>query len=68
MESGVPGVPGVAVLRPVEREVLQGPDYVTPLHPLMEELLVMEMKMKVHHVTILRVKVGAKYEVRMAVS
>ena len=60
MESGVPGAPGVAVLRPVEVEVGQGPNSVTLLHHLMEENLAMAMVVKLQYVTILNVKVGLR--------
>ena len=38
MEGGVPGAPGVAVVRPVEREVCPGLEYVILLLQLMEEI------------------------------
>ena len=38
MEGGVPGAPGVAVVKPVEREVWQGLESVILLLKLMEEI------------------------------
>ena len=41
MEIGVPGVPGVPVLRPVEEEIWQGLENVILLLQLMEGMTVM---------------------------
>ena len=49
MDSGVPGAPGVDVLRPVGKEVKQGLETVILLLQLMEEIHVqgMEVSLKV---------------------
>ena len=63
MDSGFPGAPGVAVLRPVEREVKQRLETVILLLQLMEEIHVqgMEVSLKIVpmiHVTKVKVKVS----------
>ena len=58
MESGVPGVPGVAVVRPVEVEILRGLGNVILLLQPMEESPVLEMVVSLINVTISHVKVG----------
>ena len=58
MDSGVPGVPGVAVLRPVDKDGPPGLETVILLLQLMEEMIVrMEMKVSLKAVTINLVKV-----------
>ena len=58
MDSGVPGVPGVAVLRPVDKDGSPGLETVTLLPQLMEEMTVkMEMKVSLKAATLIPVKV-----------
>ena len=58
MDSGVPGVPGVAVLRPVDKDGPPGLETVTLLLQLMEEMTVkMGKKVSLKAVAILLVKV-----------
>ena len=66
MDSGVPGVPGVAVLRPVDKDGSPGLETVTLQHQLMEEMTVkMEMKLSLRAVTINLVKVRIKQHLRV---
>ena len=63
MEIGVPGVPGVAVLRPVDKDGSPGLETVTLLLQLMEEMIVkMEMKVSLRAVAINLVKVRLGYK------
>ena len=63
MDSGVPGVPGVAVLRPVDKDGSPGLETVTLQHQLMEEMTVkMEMKVRVKAVVFNLVKVRLGYK------
>ena len=63
MDSGVPGVPGVAVLRPVDKDGPPGLETVTLLPQLMEEMTVkMEMKVSLKAVAINLVKVRLGYK------
>ena len=55
MDSGVPGAPGVAVLRPVGKEVKQGLETVILLLQLMEESHVQGMKVSLKDVPIIHV-------------
>ena len=57
MDSGVPGAPGVDVLRPVEREAKQGLETVILLLQLMEESHVLGMKVSLRAVAINLVQV-----------
>ena len=58
MDSGDPGVPGVAVLRPVDKDGPPELEAVTLLLQLMEEMIVkMEMKVSLKAATLILVKV-----------
>ena len=61
MDSGVPGAPGVAVLRPVEREVKQRLETVILLLQLMEESHVLGMKVSLKDVQMIHVTMVKVY-------
>ena len=62
-DSGVPGVPGVAVLRPVDKDGSPGLETVTLLPQIMEEMIVkmgMKVSLKAVAINLVKVRIGYK--------